>query len=97
MKTYDGIVEFDYTNIGEWEDFVKKQILPLNKSISKLGGLREYLENQINDDTLPGLIKDDTSIRQILLGGINEKGEYKPNSLAKMYKEMIGVSIEDFD
>lgn len=92
MNTYDEIVGFDYTSVEEWHKFVKEQILPLHKAISKIIKLRGHLEHLIRDD-LPNLIKDNTSVRQILLGGVDEKGEYKPNSLAKLFKEILGISI----
>ena len=92
MKTYDNVVGFDYTNKEEWSNFVKEQILPLSDSISKILKLKEYLEELINRD-LPNLIKDNQRIKEILLGGVDESGEYKPNSSAKLYKETLGISI----
>ena len=92
MKTYDEIIGFDYTSAGEWRDFVEKQMLPLHKSVSKIIKLREDLE-QLLGNNLSDLIKDDISIKQILLGGVDERGEYKPNSLSKLYKEVLGISI----
>ena len=92
MKTCDEVIGFDYTSAGEWRDFVEKQMLPLHKSVSKIIKLREDLE-QLLGNNLSDLIKDDISIRQILLGGVDERGEYKPNSLSKLYKEVLGISI----
>jgi hypothetical protein len=92
MNTYDEIIGFDYTSVEEWQKFVKEQILPLHKAISKIIKLRGHLEHLISDD-LPNLIKDNTSVRQILLGGVDEKGEYKPNSLAKLFKEILGIAV----
>ncbi len=92
MRTYNEVVGFDYTSGEEWQDFVRKQMLPLHKSISKVIKLRERIE-QLLGYNLSDLIKNNTSIRKILLGGINEKGEYRPNSLAKIYKEIFGISI----
>jgi len=92
MKTYDDVIGFDYTSTEEWEDFVKRQILPLHKSISKIIKLREDIE-QLLGNNHSDLIRDDTSIRQMLLGGVDTNGEYKPNSLAKIYKETLGISI----
>lgn len=92
MKTYDEVIGFDHTSAEEWRGFIEKQILPLHKSVSKVIKSREDLE-QLLGNNLSDLIKDDISIKQILLGGVNESGEYKPNSLAKLYKEVLGVSI----
>jgi len=92
MKTYDEVVGFDYTNAEEWWSFVRNQILPLHKSISKIVKLRENLEKLLSND-LSDLIRNNANIKQILLGGVDENGNYKPNSLARMYKEFLGVSI----
>jgi len=95
MKTYDEVVGFDYTNAEEWRSFVKNQILPLHKSISKIVKLRKSIEDLLSSDSsdLSDLIRNNTKIRQMLLGGVDENGDYKPNSLARMYMEFLGVSI----
>ena len=92
MKTYDEVVGFDYTNAEEWRSFVKNQILPLHKSISKIVKLRKSLEELLSNN-ISDLIRNNTNIKQILLGGVDENGDYKPNSLARMYMEFLGVSI----
>lgn len=92
MKTYDEVVGFDYTNSEEWRSFVKNQIAPLHKSVSKLIKLRKTLENLLSND-FSDLIRNSTNIKQILLGGVDENGDYKPNSLANIYKEFLGISI----
>ena len=92
MRTYNEVVGFDYTNAEEWWSFVKNQILPLHKSISKIVKLRESLEELLSNN-ISDLIRNNANIKQILLGGVDENGDYKPNSLAKMYREFLGVSI----
>ena len=92
MDAYDEIVKFDYTNIEEWKRFVENQILPLYNSISKVIKLREKLDDLLIND-FPNLIRNNISIKKILLGGIDNNGNYKPNSLAGIYSEFIGVSI----
>ena len=92
MKTYDDVISFDYTNTEEWRNFVKSQILPLHKSISKIVKLRENIEESLSNN-LSDLIRNNTNIKQILIGGVDENGDYKPDSLARVYKEFLGVSI----
>ncbi len=91
MKTYDDVVGFDYTNTEEWRYFVKNQILPLHKYISKIVKLRENIEELLSND-LSDLIRNNTNIKQIFLGGVDENGDYKQNSLAKIYREFLGIS-----
>jgi len=88
MKTYDNIVGFDYTNTEEWQSFIKNQILPLNSSISRIIALREHLKHTIQDS-----LKTESGVKYILLGGVDENGNYKQNSLAKIYREFLGISI----
>jgi len=92
MKTYDEVVGFDYTNAEEWRSFIKNQILPLYESISKIVKLRESIEELLSDN-LSDLIRNNSNIKQILLSGVDENGDYKPNSLARIYREFLGVSI----
>ncbi len=92
MKTYDDIVGFDYTNTKEWMDYVKNQILPLHKSISRIVKLRENIEELLSNNH-SDLIRNNTNIKQIFLGGVEENGNYKQNSLAKIYREFLGISI----
>lgn len=93
MKTYDDVVGFDYTSTEEWLNFIRNQVLPLHRSITKIVKLRRRLEELLRHN-LHDLIKGSENIRQILLGGVDENGDYKPNSLAKVYKEFLGVSID---
>jgi len=92
MKTYDEVVGFDYTNAEEWQSFVKNQVLPLHRSISKVVKLRKSLE-ELFSNNLSDLIRNNTNIKQILLGGVDENGDYKPNSLARMYRKFLGISV----
>ena len=92
MKTYDDVVGFDYTNAEEWRSFVKNQILPLHERISKIVKITENIEELLSNN-ISDVIRNNTYVKQMLLGGVNENGDYKPNSLAKIYREFLGISI----
>ncbi len=92
LKNYDDIIEFDYTNIEEWKNFVRDDLLPLYALIFKLLNLRQYFKNLAKND-FSFLIKNNQSIMEMFLGGVNEDGTYNLNSIAQLYKEVLGISI----
>ncbi|MBD3215845.1 MAG: hypothetical protein GF311_24760 [Candidatus Lokiarchaeota archaeon] len=92
MQSYDEIIEFDYNNIEEWKTFVKKELKPLNHEILKLLGVRNYFE-QLNQAKFIMKFRNNENIRKIFLGGIDDNGTYKSNSLAKLYRNTIGIFI----
>ena len=91
MKNYDEIIGFNYVDENEWINWIREKLLPLYKQLSIILKLREYLENILKTNLREALSKQ--SIKEILLGGVTEEGEYSANSLAKLYKDALGVSI----
>lgn len=92
MESYDEIINFDYINIGEWKEFIKTELIPLNSSVLQLINLRKYFR-QLSQIEFKELFANNQNIQEIFLGGINKEGEYNPNSLAKLYKDTIGIYI----
>jgi len=91
MNSYDEIVGFDYTSENEWGNWIREKFLSLHKQISIILKLREYLEKALKTNFKE--IFNQKSIKEILLGGVTREGEYAPNSLAKLYKDALGISI----
>ena len=91
MASYDEIIPFDYTSEDEWQKWIKEKFLPLYKQFSIILKLREYLENLIKTNFKEAFSRQ--SIKEILLGGVTKDGEYSSSSLAKLYKDVLGVSI----
>jgi len=89
--SYDELVGFDYTNENEWKEWIKEKFLPLHKQISIILKLREYLENVLRRNFKETFNRE--SIKEILLGGVTKEGEYTSNSLAKLYKDALGIFI----
>lgn len=92
MNNYDNIIGFDYTDFAVWDKFVYDEILPLHNLILKLIKLRQYFKELPNDNFLI-LFRMNEKIREMFLGGINQDGEYKLNSIALLYKEVLGISL----
>jgi len=91
MKSYDEIIGFDYTDENEWKNWIKEKFLPLHKQLSIILKLRESLENILKTNLKEAFSQ--RCIQEILLGGITKEGEYASNSLAKLYKDALGIYI----
>lgn len=92
MKNYDTIIGFDYTNIDEWNKFVKDEFLPLYTSVLKLIKLRQYFK-ELPNENFSNIFRINQKIKEIFLGGVNQDGEYNPNSIAYLHKEVLGISL----
>lgn len=96
IQNYDQIQGFEYWNIDAWKSFVSEHILPLHKSTSMLLKLREFISTQIGTNprvTLGDMEKKRNDILPFLLGGINQDGEYKDNSFARLVSLTLGIYI----
>jgi len=91
METYNDIIGFDYTSVEEWKSFVKSDLLPIYKSLEKLHKIKEILGRLLTENLSISIKKE--NIQQIILGGVNTNGEYESNSLSKLYKDFLGISI----
>jgi len=91
MESYDEIIGFDYTDENEWKNWIGEKFLPLHEQLSIILKLRESLENILKTNLKEAFSQ--RYIQEILLGGITKEGEYTPNSLAKLYKSILGISI----
>jgi len=91
MTTYDDLIGFDYTDPDAWGEFAREQLLPLHTSILRVMGLREHLEAE--GAHLAKKARDDLYIRQAILGGVSDSGDYRENSLARVYRELLGIYI----
>ena len=91
MESYDEIEGFDYTDENEWKNWIREKFLPLHKQLSIILKLRESLENILKTNLKEAFSQQ--YIQEILLGGITKEGEYTSNSLAKLYKDTLGIYI----
>lgn len=93
MANYDEVLGFDYADEKAWKEFAASDILPLYTAALNITEfsrhLREKLENSFSDTFL-----ENKGIQKMLLGGITVDGEYTENSLARFYRDHIGVHID---
>jgi hypothetical protein len=92
-ENYDDFIDFDYLDYDDWINYIKKYILPLRKEINVILGIRNKLENTL-EKNFKELFNTEKNYQEILLGGIKEDGDYEENSLAKIYREALGIYIE---
>jgi len=93
MTTYDEVLGFDYTDEGAWKEFATSEILPLHTAALKITKFSQYLKGKLESSFTDAFLEN-KGIQKILLGGITPDGEYAENSLARFYKERIGVYID---
>lgn len=92
MQTYDDIVDFNYLDLEEWKNYAKTYLVPLQKIALLLSEFRSFLVKKTTYN-LKEFFNNNESVRKILLGGINERGHYEPNSLAEIIKKTLGIKI----
>lgn len=94
MKIYNGYIsEYGRIEPKEWDLAIKVPAMQLYHSISEILDLRNKIEDSLQGNILES-INNNTNIRQILLGGIDNKGEYLRPSLAEIYRNIFGISID---
>lgn len=93
MTTYDEVLGFDYTDEDAWREFVTSDILPLYTAALKITKFSQYLKEKLKDSFTDAFLEN-KGIQKMLIGGVTPDGEYAENSLAKLYKERIGVNID---
>lgn len=96
MKNYDEFIDFNYLNLDDWRIYARKYIIPLFKISDIILRLRTSLEDRLKKNSKEEFNSNE-NIREILLGGINEQGNYETNSLARIFKRAIGVKIPRYD
>ena len=82
----------NYADMGEWKKFVEDYIVPLRESANTLDEYWNYLRGHIDNKPLEK-IENNEALKIILLGGVDEEGNYLDRSVAKFYNDFFGVSF----
>lgn len=86
--------EIDYSDKEEWKKFVENDVVPLRESANILDEYWNYLREHI--DTVPlEKIENNEALQRVLLGGMDEEGNYLDDSIAKFYNDFFGVSFSE--
>lgn len=85
---------FDYTDEGRWSSYFDTQIRNFAEKAKALHEFRQELVRKC--DGMPyDELQERWDYSQVLLGGVNENGEYRERSLSKLYKELLGLQFEN--
>lgn len=85
---------FDYTDEGRWSSYFDTQMRNFAEKAKTLHDFRQELVRKC--DGIPyDELQEQWDYSQVLLGGVNENGEYRERSLAKLYKELLGLHFEN--
>jgi len=90
---YDTIPNFRYWDIEAWKNYLKEYIAPIYKTTATLLELRDELLPYVGK-SLKAVKDNDEKLLPFFVGGIDENGNYKERSLAKLIKLMFGIYVE---
>ncbi|EWG06413.1 MAG: hypothetical protein ASUL_09724, partial [Candidatus Aramenus sulfurataquae] len=92
----EDLVDIDYDSPSLWDQYIKEDVMKVYVATSKVLDLYRQVESYAN------LTYDklDDELKKILLGGVirREDGSfgYTENSSARFYRNLIGLSLEDY-
>lgn len=84
--------EIDYSDKEEWKRFVEEYVVPLRESAGVLDEYWNYLREYIDNVPMEGIEKNE-ALQSVLMGGMDEEGNYLGGSVAKFYNDFFGVSF----
>jgi hypothetical protein len=86
--------DFDTTDEGQWSPYFKNRMRGFAEEAKALHAFRQELVRKC--DGMPfDKLQEQWDYSQVLLGGVNENGGYRERSLAKLYKELLGLQFTD--
>jgi len=90
-SAYDQIQGFEYWNTEKWKSFIEENVSPLYEATSRFIKFREFLTTVSSGKLLSEVNKE---FLPFFLGGVEENGEYKKNSLAKLVLQSLGIYVD---
>ncbi|ARM76962.1 hypothetical protein [Acidianus manzaensis] len=79
-------------NKEAWIDYIKNCFVPIYVNLKALDEFGNYLDRETSRSVTLDKINQD--LLPFFIGGINEKGEYVPNSLASIIKKSYGIYVD---
>jgi len=89
--------QIKYYEDEAWKKYFGTDLAEFYSNIEGFLALRDELIKHIADKTVDELIAESNIYKEMLLGGVTTENEglYHENSLARFYKECIGISIAE--
>ena len=86
----------EYSDKNEWKKFISDYIIPLRDSADALVEYWNYLKEEIDSVPFNEIeTEKDENFKRILLGGVNENGDYSERSLAFFYSTFFGARLSN--
>ncbi|WP_338598664.1 hypothetical protein V6M85_08235 [Sulfolobus tengchongensis] len=79
-------------NKDSWMGYIKNCIVPLYVNLKALDNFGNYLMREVSNNI--NLDKINQNLLPFFIGGINEKGEYVQDSLAKLTRGLYGIYVD---
>lgn len=85
---------FDYTDEARWSSYFDTQMRNVAEEAKALHKFRQELVRKCDGMPFDDL-QEQWDYSQVLLGGVDENGEYRERSLAKLYNKLLGLQFEN--
>jgi hypothetical protein len=86
-------MNISYWDRESWTSYFKNDILPLYSSAITITGLWQRLKEKAHGKFLSEVVKEIPSLEQAFVGGTSPPEKYEENSLARIYKELLGAHV----
>ncbi len=90
---YDTIPNFKYWDVEAWKEYIQKYIVPIYENTKYLLEIKDELSKYVRE-TLGAVNQTNKNLMPFFVGGIDENGNYKENSLARLIYLMFGIYVE---
>ncbi|MCQ6254624.1 hypothetical protein [Methanocaldococcus sp.] len=90
---YDTIPNFKYWDVEAWKEYIQNYIVPIYENTKYLLELKDKLYFYV-DMSLEMVNQCEKKILPFFVGDIDENGNYKENSLARLIYLMFGIYVE---
>ncbi len=90
---YDTIPNFRYWDVEAWKGYIEEYVAPIYKNTAILLELRDELLPYVGK-SLKAVKDNDERLLPFFVGGIDEDGNYRERSLARLIKLMLGIYVE---
>jgi hypothetical protein len=87
-------VGIKYWDRGSWADYMKTNVLQLYESTLTIHRLWWDLREIAHGKLLSDIIKDIPTLEYVFVGGTSPPDEYKKDSLALIYRRLLGTSVK---
>jgi hypothetical protein len=86
-------MSISYWDRESWTSYFKNDVLPLYSSAITITGLWQRLKEKTHGKFLSEVVKEIAGLEQAFVGGTSPPEKYEEDSLARIYKELLGARV----